>query len=187
MWNKDKNLFKSVWEQLDSGWAPKYSLGYRFKKWWKGGKQETNEGTYYYNPQGLTPKQELWKDRYLKLSGDPIEAFSDIPDEYHIVYEWKNGWVDFSETKDTFWIWTLYSHREGDTDKSIDGLDKGRGGDAIIKAAQMARDRGYTTIDWDTHRNPTSWLRALKEEGKLSVVSSQIRLNLFEKRLDKDK
>ena len=158
----------------------------KFKRWLKGNKDVKSHGTYYYNPQKLTPNQLKWKDRYLQLSGDDEEAFFDIPDEYHIVYEWKNGWVDFTEMENTFFIWTLYSHREGDKDKSIDGLDKGKGGDAIIKAANMARVRGYNTIEWDTHRKPDSWSKALLEEGVVEVISSEIRLTLNEKRLDID-
>ena len=179
-----KDIFNDVWEQLDKGWDSKYSFAFRFKKWWNGGKEITKDGVFYYNPQKLTPKQELWKERYLSLSGDPEDAFRDIPDEYHIVFEWENGWVDFSETKDTFWIWTLYSHRN--TSSDIDGLQMNKGGDAMTRAAQMARDRGYTTIDWDTHRNPEAWRRALVPEGKVDVISSQIRLHLRKKRLDID-
>tara|TARA_B100000131_G_scaffold129981_1_gene126821 strand:+ start:68 stop:547 length:480 start_codon:yes stop_codon:yes gene_type:complete len=153
----------------------------KLKRWLRGNISVREHGTYYYNPKKLTPNQIKWKDRYLKLSGDPQDAFGDIPEEYHIVYEWENGWIDFTEMEDTFWIWTLYSHRK-ELDK--DGLDKGKGGDAIIKAANMARVRGYTTIDWDTHRNPEAWRRALVEEGEVEVVSSQIKLHLNEKRLD---
>ena len=153
----------------------------RVINWFKG----RNDG-YYYNPRTLTPNQKKWIDRYIRLSGDDRQDYHNPPDEYHIVYEWENGWIDFTEMDDTFWIWTLYSHREGDKNPSIDGLDKGNGGDAIKMAAKMARERGYTTIDWDTHRKPEAWKKATKEEGNLKVVSSQIRINLFEKRLDID-
>ena len=41
-------------------------------------------------------------------------------------------------------------------------------------------------MEWDTHRNPKSWEIACKEEGKVRVISSEIRIDLYEKRLDID-
>ena len=155
-----------------------------FPRLFSGGKKVTKEGTYYYNPRDLTPNQEKWKDRYLKLSTDAPEAFEDIPEEYHIVLEWENGWLDYSEQEDTFFVWSLYSHRN-ETDK--DGLDLNKGGDAIRKAGDFARSRGYKTMTWDTHRNPKAWELACKKEGKVKVISSEIRIELFEKRLDTNK
>ncbi len=73
-----------------------------FPKWISGGKTETIDGTYYYNPRTLTPNQERWKDRYCQLSTDNPEDFEFIPEEYHIVYEWENGWLDYTEQEDTF-------------------------------------------------------------------------------------
>ena len=153
-----------------------------FPSWISGGKLETEDGIYYYNPRTLTPNQKRWKDRYLKLSTDEPEAFEDIPDEYHIVYEWENGWLDYSTT-DEFFVWSLYSHRKED-DK--DGLDMNKGGDAIKIAGNMARVRGYKTMKWDTHRNPRAWELACKEEGKVRVISSEVEIELFKKRLDID-
>ena len=155
-----------------------------FPNWISGRKKVTKDGTYYYNPRWLTPNQIKWRDRYLKLSTDDPEAFEDIPEEYHIVYEWKDGWLDYSEQKDTFFVWSLYSHRVGDKDKTIDGLDMNRGGDAIQRAGHMARVRGYKTMDWDTHRNPKSWEFACKAEGRVKVISSEVRIELYKKRLD---
>tara|TARA_Y100000593_G_C4125858_1_gene244924 strand:+ start:89 stop:580 length:492 start_codon:yes stop_codon:yes gene_type:complete len=152
-----------------------------FPKWISGGKLVTKNGIYYYNPRTLTPNQEKWKDRYLKLSTDEPEAFEEIPEEYHIVYEWENGWLDYSTYPDEFFVWSLYSHRK-ENDK--DGLDMNKGGDAIKIAGNMARVRGYKTMKWDTHRNPRAWKLACKEEGKVRVVSSEVEIELFKKRLD---
>ena len=67
-----------------------------------------------------------------------------------------------------------------------DGLDMNKGGDAIKIAGNMARVRGYKTMKWDTHRNPRAWKLACKEEGKVRVISSEVEIELFEKRLDID-
>ena len=56
--------------------------------------------------------QEKWKDRYLKLSTDEPEAFEEIPEEYHIVYEWENGWLDYSQ-------WECPPYRQEYYDESI--------------------------------------------------------------------
>ena len=155
-----------------------------FPKWISGGKKVTKDGTFYYNPRKLTPNQERWKDRYLKLSTDAPEAFEDIPEEYHIVLEWENGWLDYSEQEDTFFVWSLYSHRN-ETDK--DGLDLERAGEAIRKAGNFARSRGYKSMEWDTHRSPKAWELICKKEGKVKVISSEVRIELFEKSLDTNK
>ena len=161
----------------------KNELSKLFPKWISGGKKVTKDGTFYYNPRKLTPNQEKWKDRYLKLSTDSKEDFEFIPEEYHIVLEWENGWLDYSEQEDTFFVWSLYSHRN-ETDK--DGLDLNKGGDAIKKAGDFARRRGYKTMEWDTHRSPRAWEMACKKEGKVKVISSEIQIELFKKRLDID-
>ena len=72
--------------------------------------------TYHKDPKELTPNQIKWMDRYLTLSGDDYETFIDPPTEYHEVYEWKNGWCDYTVEGDVLWIWTLYSHRDDDKD-----------------------------------------------------------------------
>ena len=146
-----------------------------FPRWISGGKKVTRDGTYYYNPRELTPNQIKWRDRYLKLSTDNPEAFEDIPEEYHIVLEWENGWLDYSEQENTFFVWSLYSHRK-ENDK--DGLDLNKGGDAMDIAANLAKKLNCRYIEFDTHRDPKEWELCFKKYGKMKVVSRQIRLDL---------
>ena len=72
----------------------------------------------YICPEELTPNQVKWKDRYLKLSGDPDDTFDEVLEEYHEVFEWEDGWGDYTVEGDVLWIWTLYSHRDDDKDES---------------------------------------------------------------------
>tara|TARA_Y100000593_G_scaffold77005_1_gene142459 strand:- start:529 stop:939 length:411 start_codon:yes stop_codon:yes gene_type:complete len=128
----------------------------------------------YKNPQDLTPNQKKWMERYLKLSGDPIAQFLLPPIEYHEVYEWENGWIDYSIRDEQFWVWTLYSHR----DSSDDGLKRGKSGDAIDIGVTIAKKNGCKYIDFDTHRDDRAWEMVTKKYGKTKVISRQIRLTL---------
>ena len=99
---------------------------------------------YHKDPKELTPNQIKWMDRYLLKSGDDYETFADPPSEYHEVCEWKNGWCDYTVDGDVLWIWTLYSHRTADQD----GLDMGKGGDAMDVAVEIAKDNNCLYIDF---------------------------------------
>jgi hypothetical protein len=130
--------------------------------------------TYHKNPEGLTSNQVRWMDRYLLKSGDDYETFVDPPTEYHEVCEWKNGWCDYTVDGDILWIWTLYSHRTADQD----GLDMGKGGDAMDVAVHIAKANDCKYIDFDTTRTVKSWKTSTEKHGKLKVMSRQLRVVL---------
>ena len=129
---------------------------------------------YHKNPKELTPNQIKWMDRYLLKSGDDYETFVEPPSEYHEVCEWKNGWCDYTVDGDVLWIWTLYSHRTADQD----GLDMGKGGDAMDVAVEIARDNNCLYIDFDTQRTVKSWKSSTKKHGTLKVITRQMRVTL---------
>ena len=72
------------------------------------------------------------------------------------------------------WIWTLYSHRTADQD----GLDMGKGGDAMDVAVEIARDNNCLYIDFDTQRTVKSWKSSTKKHGTLKVITRQMRVTL---------
>jgi len=137
----------------------------------------------YRDPRKLTPNQEKWISRYLELSGDDEDTYSGVPEEYHEVIEWDNGWIDYSLEDDVLWIWTLYSHQED----SDDGLKRGKPGEAIEMAYRVALKNNCKYLDFDTQRDPTDWIKATKKWGDLKVVSRQIRVTLNEKYRPKEK
>ena len=128
----------------------------------------------YTNPQQLTPNQKKWLSRYVELSGDEWDAVVEPPAEYHEVYEWENGWIDYTIENGIFWVWTLYSHNDGNRD----GLSEGKSGDAIEIGINLAKKLGCRYIEFDTHRDPKEWELCTKKYGKIKIVSRQIRLDL---------
>ena len=135
---------------------------------------EKSKTKLYEDPQELTPNQVKWKDRYLKLSGDPDDTFDEVLEEYHEVFEWEDGWCDYTVEGDVLWIWTLYSHNDGQED----GLKKGKGGEAMEVAVKIANDNGCKYIDFDTHRTTKEWETSTKKHGKLEVKSRELRVVL---------
>ena len=128
----------------------------------------------YKNPQELTPNQKKWLSRYVDLSGDEWDAVIEPPAEYHEVYEWENGWCDYTVEDEVLWIWTLYSHNDGEED----GLKKGKGGEAMEVAVKIAKENGCQYIDFDTHRTTKEWKTSTKKHGKLEVKSRELRVVL---------
>ena len=112
----------------------------------------------YTNPQQLTPNQKKWLSRYVELSGD----------------EWDSGWCDYTIDDEVLWIWTLYSHNDGEED----GLKKGKGGEAMEVAVKIAKENGCQYIDFDTHRTTKEWETSTKKHGKLEVRSRELRVVL---------
>ena len=137
---------------------------------------EKSKTKLYEDPQELTPNQVKWKDRYLKLSGDPDDTFDEVLEEYHEVFEWEDGWCDYTVEGDVLWIWTLYSHRDDDKD----GLSEGKGGDAMNIAVRIAKAYKCKYIDFDTHRDTGLWISGTKKHGKIEVISRQLRVVLNE-------
>ena len=128
----------------------------------------------YKNPQDLTPNQKKWMNRYLELSGDELKYYTEPISKYHEVYEWDNGWIDYTIENGIFWVWTLYSHNDGNRD----GLSEGKSGDAIEIGINLAKKLGCRYIEFDTHRDPKEWELCTKKYGKIKIVSRQIRLDL---------
>ena len=122
----------------------------------------------YKNPNTLTPNQNKWLDRYLEKSGDPEELL-DPPNEYHEVYEWKDGWIDFTTEEGSFWIWSIYSNKP---DVNIGMVE------ALKIAVNLAKEKKCESIDWDTRRPLKAWQRLAKNIGKIEVVTRQLRIEL---------
>lgn len=126
------------------------------------------------NPRQLTPNQRKWMNRYLELSGDNESDFLNPPEEFHIVVEWDSGWCDYSVDANVLWIWSLYSHNDG----QADGLSEGKGGDAMEMAVKIAKNEDCEYIDFDTHRQTKDWIESTKKHGKIEVISRQLRVVL---------
>ena len=122
----------------------------------------------YKNPRTLTPNQTKWVKRYTIKSGDDDE-FLEPPNEYHEVFEWDNGWIDYTVDDDIFWIWSLYSN----TPDSKLGMVE-----ALKFATELASEKKCEAIEWDTSRPTDAWQRLAKNIGTIEVVTRQLRINI---------
>mgnify|MGYP003127028134 CR=1 FL=1 len=120
------------------------------------------------NPNTLTPNQLKWLDRYLDKSGD-TEDLLEPPNEYHEVYEWKTGWIDFTVDEESFWIWSIYSNKP---DTNLGMVE------ALKIAVDLAKERKCESIDWDSRRPLKGWERLTKNIGKVEVVTRQLRIEI---------
>ncbi len=120
------------------------------------------------NPKTLTPNQTKWLDRYLEKSGD-TEDLLEPPNEYHEVYEWKDGWIDFTVDDESFWIWSIYSNKP---DTNLGMVE------AFKIAVDIAKEKKCESIDWDSRRSLNGWKRLTKNIGKIEVVTRQLRIEL---------
>ena len=122
----------------------------------------------YKNPNTLTPNQTKWLDRYLDKSGD-TEDLLEPPNEYHEVYEWKDGWIDFTVDDESFWVWSIYSDKP---DTNLGMVE------AFKIAIDIAKEKKCVYIDWDSRRPLSAWKRLTKNIGKVEVVTRQLRIEL---------
>ncbi len=120
------------------------------------------------NPKDLTPNQTKWLDRYLEKSGD-TEDLLEPPNEYHEVYEWSDGWIDFTADEESFWIWSIYSNKP---DTNLGMVE------AFKIAVDIAKEKRCEYIDWDSRRPLNAWKRLTKNIGKIEVVTRQLRIEL---------
>ena len=120
------------------------------------------------NPRSLTPNQEKWLDRYLTKSGD-TEDLLEPPYEYHEVYEWKNGWIDFTVDDEIFWIWSIYSNKP---DSNVGMVE------SFKIATDLAKQKKCTAIEWDSRRPIKAWQRLTKNIGDIKIVTRQLRIEL---------
>jgi|TARA_R100000084_G_C4611430_1_gene128316 hypothetical protein len=122
----------------------------------------------YKNPTTLTPNQTKWLDRYLDKSGD-TEDLLEPPNEYHEVYEWENGWIDYTVDDEIFWIWSIYSNKP---DANLGMVE------SFKIATKLAKQKKCQYIDWDTRRPFNAWKRLTKNIGKLRIITRQLRIEL---------
>ena len=117
------------------------------------------------NPRSLTPNQLKWVKRYTIKSGDD-EEFLEPPNDYHEVFEWDNGWIDYTEI---FWIWTMYSNTPDSNLAMVEAFEF---------AVELAKKKNCNAIEWDTSRPTKSWQRLAKNIGKIEVVTRQLRIEI---------
>tara|TARA_R110000851_G_scaffold36035_2_gene94329 strand:+ start:136 stop:522 length:387 start_codon:yes stop_codon:yes gene_type:complete len=120
------------------------------------------------NPRKLTPNQLKWVKRYTIKSGDD-EEFLEPPNEYHEVFEWDNGWVDYTVDAEIFWIWSLYSNKPDSNLAMVESFEF---------AVELAKKKNCIAIEWDTSRPTSAWQRLAKNIGTIEVVTRQLRINI---------
>tara|TARA_R100000234_G_C4934474_1_gene150028 strand:- start:47 stop:433 length:387 start_codon:yes stop_codon:yes gene_type:complete len=126
------------------------------------------EAKIHKNPRTLTPNQLKWVKRYTIKSGDD-EEFLEPPNDYHEVFEWENGWIDYTVDEEIFWVWSIYSNKP---DSNLGMVE------AFEITVELAKKRKCEVIEWDTSRPFEAWKRLTKNIGKLETVTRQLRLKL---------
>jgi hypothetical protein len=122
----------------------------------------------YKNPRTLTPNQTKWTKRYTIKSGDDA-SFLEPPNEYHEVFEWDNGWIDYTVDDELFWIWSMYTNKP---DMNIAMID------AFQYAVNLAKKNNCNMIQWDTSRPIDAWQKLATNVGKIEIVTQQLRVRI---------